>query len=266
MKQIGIESANSFGDILFNIPLMRAIKAKYRGEIWVAVKSPYKDALVNIPEVDRVVEIPDLNHGIPRLQKLGCQPVFQITQQVKFYEFKKRDPQHSLIDTPTWTGRQLGIVGFDPKPVYRPTPEELDVTSSLKSGQPTIAIECEYRSAQSWAQREHIEQIVDKYQKTHRILWLSNTGAPDHPAVDDLLRFNRRGAIAALRFADKMFSVGSGFFCASLALPSQFQPQQIICLWKDDLYRYRERVTRYNWHRSIKWLESSDDLTDYLSR
>ena len=205
-----------------------------------------------------------MNHGLKKLQELGCNPVFQITQNAKFYEFCQQDPTHSLIDTPLWTGRQLGLSDFDQRPVFLPTDDEYASTREIVSNKPTIAIESVYQSAQSWANNDTIKSILDKYLSTHRILWLSNQEAPNHPNVDNLLRFTRRQAIMCLRACDIFFSVGSGFFCAALALEVYKQPSEIVCLWKDELYRYEGPVTSHNWCSNIIWIHNQNELTNYL--
>jgi hypothetical protein len=264
-RKIGVESAHGFGDGLFNAALIRELAYKHGTQIGVAVRPHCKDAFYNLPWVDEIVEIPHMNHGAAALRNLGYKEIIQITQNVKFYEFTQQDPTHSLIDTPLWTGRQLGLDDFDQQPVFRYTDEEYKSTRDVVNHQPTIAIESVYQSAQSWADSNTIKSILDKYLNTHRILWLSNQGAPSHSNVDNLLRFTRRQVIMCLRACDIFFSVGSGFFCASLALKHYMQPNKIACLWKDELYRYERPIATHNWHQNITWIHNQDELTAYLA-
>lgn len=262
---VGVESAHGFGDICFNLPLMKAIQQKYNDELWVAIRPHCKDGLYNIPWVHKIIDIKNMGDGNAKLKSLGCNPVIQITQNVKFFEFRDRDPNHSLIDTPLLTGRQLGLPDFDQRPIFLPTKDELEKTDLMLSKQPTIAIESVYKSGQSWADRKVIKLILDKYIDTHRILWLSNEGAPIHHNVDDMLRFTRREVIACLRACDIFFSVGSGFFCATLALPSGFQPVKTVCLWKDELYRYEQPLAKHRWCKDLTWIHNRQELIHHLA-
>lgn len=259
---IGVESAHGFGDACFNLPLTKAIAEKYQDEIWVAVRPHCKDAFYNIPWIPKIVEITQMNEGIPKLQNMGCHPTFQITQNIKFFEYRNQDLNHSLIDTPLCVGREIGLPEFDQKPMISLTGHELTTGASMADPRPTIAIESVYNSAQSWANADIFNIILSKYSKSHRVLWLSNSGAP--AGVDDMLRFSRREAIACLQHCEIFFSVGSGFFCASLALPLHLQPKQIVCLWVDDLYKYENKINEKKWHPNLQWVHNLDELRGVL--
>jgi hypothetical protein len=204
-----------------------------------------------------------MNQGARKFKELGYEMSLQLTQNVKFFEFRQDDPNHSLIDTPLLTGKQFGIETFNQRPIFSPTLEEIEKTNSMISDQPTIAIEAIYKSAQSWADGRAFQSIRDRF-PNHRILWLSNEGAPKDKNVDDLLRFTRREAIMCLRACDIFFSVGSGFFCSSLALPSYSQPKKTVCLWTDDLYRYEKPLAKHQWHPDITWVHNHDELNQCL--
>ena len=265
LRQIGVESAHGFGDGLFNVALIRELSQHHNTKIGVAVRPHCKDAFYNLPWVDEIVEIPQMNDGAKVLQNLGYKRTIHITQTVKFFEFRERDTNHSLIDTPLWTGRQLGLPDFDQRPVFYPTSEEMAATDCMMSDQPTIAIETVYTSGQSWTKQQDIQLILDKYLSTHRILWLSNSDAPDHPNVDNLLRFSRRQVIMCLRACDVFFSVGSGFFCASLALPSGLQSTRIVCLWQDGFYKYEHPLAVHKWCKDLIWIHNQQELRQYLA-
>lgn len=263
-REIGVEAALGFGDGLFNVPLIKALSTHYECKIGVAVCSHCKDAFYNLPWVSEIIEIPNIHHGQKKLKELGYNRTIQITQNVKFFEFQQNNPQHSLADTPLSTGHQLEIPTFDQRPIFIPQDEELSRTADMLSDRPTIGIEAIYKSAQSWADQRAFEMILDRY-PNHRILWLSNQGAPkDKNNVDDLLRFSRREAIMCLRACDIFFSVGSGFFCSSLALPKIYQSKKIVCLWIDNLYRYEKRLTELRWHANITWVANHKQLTEVL--
>jgi len=259
ISKVGVESFHSFGDVLFNIPLIKAISEHYNSKVTVCTREQYRDGFDNIPWVDGIIPINEMGSGPQLLKDNGYEHVFQITQNIKFNEFRSRSPNHSLIDTPAWTGKELGLPEFDQRPIFLPTDREIERTSSIITGEPTIAIECEARSGQSWANLADFEQIVNKYKDSHRILWLSNIHAPMLSNVDNLLRFTRREVIMCIRAADIFFSVGSGFFCASLALSKQFQPKKIVCLW-NDIYKYKNRLNELHWHDDITWINDREEL------
>lgn len=248
------------------MPLIRELSHFHDSKVGVAVSPHCKDAFLNAPFISEIIEVPQMWHGVAKLKQLGYKRSFQITQNVKFFEFRDADPNHSLIHTPLLTGRQLNCPDFDNRPQIFLTPDEHRAGDRMKSGKPTIAIESVFKSAQSWADRKAIDMVVSKYCHTHRILWLSNEGAPQIPAVDDMLRFSRRQCIAALRAVDIFFSVGSGFFCSSLALNEIHQPKKIVCLWTDSLYRYEKPLAEYKWHPDITWVHNHNELSTCLNQ
>jgi hypothetical protein len=107
---VGLESAHGFGDLCFNSPLIKALHEKYQDDVWVATGKHCKDALYNTPWIARILEC-GYRTGVPMLKEMGCDPVHQITQEPWFFEFKKDNPQHSLIDTPIYhsTRNQLSV-------------------------------------------------------------------------------------------------------------------------------------------------------------
>lgn len=261
-RKIGVESYHGFGDCLFNVPLISELSIKNNTKIGVAVKPACKDAFYNIPWIDEIIECAQMWDGLGRLKKLGYETTHQITQNVKFHQFREHDPNHSLIDTPLLTGAELGLANFDNRPIFLPTEEEIIKTDSILSTKPTIAIESVFNSIQSWANEKTFIPILEKFAKSHRILWLSNHGAPE--GVDNMLRYSRRECIMCLRAVDILFSVGSGFFCSSLALQPIYQPKKIICLWIDEMYKYEAAMLRYKWHDNIIWVHNHDELLESL--
>lgn len=261
--RIGVESCYGFGDALFNIPLIKAISEKHKTKIGVATMPHCMDAFSNIPWISEVISIPGLNHGHPILTKLGYNKVFQITQNVKFEEFRVTNPEHSLIDTPLWTGRQLGLPDFDQRPIFIPTKEELATGAKYNDPMPSIMIESVYKSGQSWADNKAFQMILDKYKSDHRICWMSNQNAPQVPHLDDMLRWTRRQIICSLPYSKVFFSVGSGFFCSNLAEGAQ--AKKVICLWTNSYYKYEERIAQLNLHPNIVWVHNHSELEKALS-
>lgn len=263
---IGVVSSHGFGDILFNLPLIRTISQQYQQPIAVGVQPQCADAFYNIPWISQIIHVNDMYHGVNDLVKAGCNPVLQITQNIKFPLYKETDHNHSLIDTPALVGKELSLPAFDQRPIFIATPEESQ--TGYDYGQcfpkPMIAVECIAKSAQSWADQAAIDMIVNKYADTHRILWMSNQGAPNHHNVDNLLRYTRRQNIMLLKHCETFFSVGSGFFCASLALLKEHQPKRIVCLWIDDFYKYEQRLSQLQWHDNIVWVHNHTELSNAL--
>jgi ADP-heptose:LPS heptosyltransferase len=261
---IGVESAFSFGDALFNVPLIKAIADHHRCKIVVATKSQYADAFMNLGFIEAIHTIENLGEGMAYFQQ---NPVYwksyQITQFTKFYDYKETDPEHSLLDTPSYIGRDLGIPAFNPKPIFMPTLRELANTEANIFGSgPFIAIESEARSGQSWADSNAIQIIIEAHKDTHKILWLSLTPAPE--GTIDLKQLTRREVIMCLRHVDIFYSVGSGFFCAALALLEMYQPKKIRCLWIDNLYKYKDKLTQNKWHKDIEWIDNHQELSQIV--
>lgn len=264
VSKVGVEIAHGFGDCLFHLPLIKAISEKYDTKVAVATRSHCVDAFINIPWVDRVFVISSMGAGGSILEENGYLTHFQITPNLKFFEFREHDPQHSLIDTALCTGRQLGLPDFDQKPIFIPTAEELEVGKRYVDVLKNITVESVYTSGQSWATQADFDLIVNKFRDSHRICWLSNSGAPQTQYTDDMLRWTRREIICALQHCDTMFSVGSGFFCAAMALPKEMQPPRIVCMWNDELYRYENRISELKLHDNIVWVHNQQELLRVL--
>ncbi len=263
---IGIETAHGFGDICFNIPLIKAIYDKHQDEIYVAARTHCKDALYNINYITKVVDIAQMHEGETKLKTLGCDTIYQITQNIWFFKFREHDNNHSLIDTPMRVAKEFGLELENQRPIFIPSSKEFNKFANYQfPEQPIIAIESHYTSGQSWANNQHIANIINRYNKTHKIIWLSNTEPPNDPAIINLEGWTRRELILTLKYAEIFFSTGSGFFCASLALDEYNQPEKTVCLWIDDLYRYEQRLNELQWDKRITWLHNEQELQKYLS-
>lgn len=259
---VGVESAHAYGDALFNIPLILEISKYHNSKVIVTTKQQYNDAFENIKCIEKIININQMGDGITKLKNMKIQHIYQITQNITWLEQIKQQPNLSLIESPLQTAKQLGLT-INPKPIFIPTDAEIETTRHYNSTQPTIAIEAEARSGQSWARGEHIHQIIEKYKNTHRILWLSITTPPQHTV--NLHHLTRRQNIMCLRHVDKFYCVGSGLFCASLALDKEYQPKQMICLWDDAIYKYKSALYKYQWHDDLQWIDNPQQLTQHLS-
>jgi hypothetical protein len=266
--KVGIESLWGFGDLCFNLPLIKAISNKHQRKVSVAVASRCQDALINIPWISEIKIIEELGKGIELFKSLGYPNLYQITQNIKFYEYLKQDPSHSLIDTPHMVGKEIEAPDFDRTPIFIPTQKEIDkADNSFKSvSAPLIAVESIYNSAQSWATHQDIIAMIKVFKSLYKdaqFLWLSNKGAPDLEYVHNMLDFTRRECICALYHCEYFISVGSGFFCANLAIkpPKQIK---IYCLWTDELYKYEKPLKQLNWDNKIVWIHNREELDNCL--
>lgn len=262
-RRLGIECAHKFGDCVLNTGLIREASTRYGCKIGVAVRDLYADAFISNPHIDEIVRIHNMGEGPAAFKKLGYKSSHIATQNIRFFEFKAHG-EHSLIDTPLMVGKGMGLREFNHKPELFLSQAEIESVSAVKDSRPIIAIESVFTSGQSWATPDCFSLIVDKLQSTHKILWLSNQGAPNGSNIDNMLRFSRRQVIAALRHVDVFFSVGSGFFCSTLGLDRSSQPKKIVCLWNDDMYRYKDRLNELKWHPDITWCLNREAFLDAL--
>jgi hypothetical protein len=247
---IGVEAAYGFGDGVFIAPLLKALADRQGFPVEVAVQKQCADAFVNLPWVRRIHHINNLGDG----KRLFDGHVYcQVTPNVHFPRFKERDPEFSLIDCARETGRAYGL-NFDQRPIIRLTDAE-----KLIWPKPYIMVESHHKSGQSWANRDHFLPVVEKYRHTHDVLWLSLDGPP--LGARGMGECSRRQLISLLGGADAFFSVGSGFFCASLALP---KPPKTICLWIDDYYKYERRLAELRWNPDLYWMHNEAELTQWL--
>lgn len=249
---VGVEAAYGFGDGLFLAPLLKRIAERTGGPVEVAVQAQCADAFANLPWVGKITHIANLHDGAHMFRMQGRQN-YQITPNVYFPEFANQDPSHSLIDCALWTGRTLGFGDIDQRPIFVPTAQEEGTNFGF--ARPVIAVESHYKSGQSWATEQAFAPIIKKYKGTHDIAWLSSGQNP--PGTHNMSRYSRRQLIPLLGRCERFFSVGSGFFCASLALP---KPPPTVCLWLDHYYRYEGRLAQLGWNPAITWVHNMNEL------
>jgi hypothetical protein len=268
-RQLLLECSHGFGDGLYNVPLTEAFAHKY-GPVGIAVRAHCQDAWFNVPWVDEILTIPGMHGGVEAARTHGYQQYFQLTQNVHFFDFKSGDPNHSLVNTPRGVAQLHGLELPDRRPQIFLTAEELATRSLYHDGIRSVAIEAVFKSGQSWADAACFQKIVDRFANTHRILWLSpEVPAPAFPrtavGLDDMKRWTRRQCIAALSTADVFFSVGSGFFCASLALPQELRPPRSVCLWRDELYKEEDPINQEGWLPNLTWVHDHAELDAALA-
>lgn len=265
--KIGVECTYGFGDCVFAAPAIRAISQHHNAKATVAVQQQCADAFANLEFIDRVLHIGSMWDGIRHFESHSYDRIYQLTPQVRFEACKSKDPEFSLIDSAKHACSEYGIEIGDQRPIFNPTTAELRRSTeyaSLLHGRPCIAIESYAKSGQSWADQRAIDSIIEAHKSTHQILWLSNVPAPDVLHLHALKEFSRREIIMLLRCCEKFFSVGSGFFCASMALPTLWQPREIITLWIDHYYKYERRLAELKWHDKMVWLHDHIELDAYL--
>lgn len=259
-NKIGLESAHSFGDCLFNLPLIKAISLKHGVRPTVAVRAPYRDAFYNVPFINDIMIIDNWWDGINRFESMNYNIIHQLTQNHRFEEYKRTNPEHSLAETALCFGRSLGIE-FDHRPMFFPTEDELSKAQAFINNirKPIIAIEGIARSGQSWIDRHAVGLIIERYHESHSILWLSHEGKPDDHVID-MSPLTRRETICALRYANIFYSAGSGFFCSSMAIVPPHQPKRIVVMWRDETYKYEKHINMCKWHDDIVWTHNHEEL------
>ena len=251
--KIGVESAYSFGECLLNLPLIRALSRKYKSKIGVASLPNCKAAFENIPYVSEIVEIPTLGDGENALLKLGYDKCFQITPDVKFFEFRAQNNQHSLVDTPLLTGTQLGCTPFDQRPVFAPTPEEIEKTSMYLCDRPMIAFDSA-AEIDSQTEANVLRSIIESHVNSHIVLWPGETPPFKSDSIFLINDLTPREQILVTRMCTCVYTTGRDFTFACLSLPSKYQPKKVICLWHDEIYNCRNRILQSCWHQDISWL------------
>lgn len=254
--RVGIESCYGFGDGLFNVPLIQAISARYGTRVDVAVRADCADAFENVPAVRQTVHCSGLHDGHATFQRMGYDVTLQITQNVKFFEFREHDPAHSLVHTPSKTGAQLGLQPFNHRPqIYLRQSEKNWAHDWMSDKRQAVMVEAVFKSGQSWCDAKAVRMIMEA-NHGKKVIWASHTtppaGATPVPA-------SRRHVIACLPYCSKFYSVGSGFFCASLALEEK---PPTTCLWIDDLYKYEQHIPK-EWS-DVTWVHSHKELADVL--
>jgi hypothetical protein len=269
-SKIAVEISHGFGDAIFSTPYLEHLASKYSTKLDVAIQAQCKDALLNNPNIANIHTIGRMWEGYENYARSNqYEKVLNITPNYWFLRQVEDIPSVSLLDTYAYqscvyndsehnTPRQeinRNSNLFGKKPSIHLTDEEL--TSSEKYKNVKIAIETEYKSGQSWAQTEDFLEISKQF-NGEQVLWLSRS----EPFLQNTVGYgeSRRVLIAALRNIDTFISVGSGFFCASMAL--DMQPKKIICLWLDHYYKYAGNIEKYGWHNQIKWVGSRSELND----
>lgn len=239
---IYVESFKSFGDNVFNTPLLKRIADKTGQPITIATHKSCEDAFYNLDFISEIININRLYDGV----KLFGNKTLQITPQAYFPFEDKR----SLLDTQYYLAELLQLELPDRRPIINFTQSE-DTNHNFK-----IAIESEYFSGQSWAEESDFRMIINTF-KAQKILWCSKTQPPDGTHALS----TRRETIANLRNIDIFFCVGSGIFCASRNI---HPPKKTYVLWKDELYKYVEFFKRHGWN-DVVFLQSREELFALLN-
>lgn len=252
--RIGLEACYGFGDICLNLPLIQTISAHYGFPVDVAVRADCADAFDNVPFIRHIHHCKNLWEGHAWFKSHKYDVVHQITQNVKFFEFRQHGP-HSLVDTPSATGRQLGLPAFDPRPqIYLRADEIAWADEWMADKKDYVILEAVYKSGQSWCDERAVRMIINAHRG--KVLWASHTPAP---AGSTAIPASRRHVIACIRHCRKFYSVGSGIFCGALALDRK---PPITCMWIDDLYKYEQHV-RPEWAK-ITWVHDHEGLASAL--
>lgn len=250
MNELAVSCRLSFGDSMFCTALTKAVAARNpSGKVDVVAGNQYADAYTNLPWIGRIVNDPQL---------LSNRQILESTPGDHFWHYKATNGEFCLFDTHLKRAQTVGIDSFDQRPIFIPTYREKLTVQQYVTGvdAPLLAVESVYFSGQSWSDRAATDAIVDRYAASHKILWLSNQDAPDHPAVDPCTQFSRRQLIQLLTHCELFYTTGSGFFCASLA---HSPGPRTVCLWKDETYKYERRLAQLGW-RDVEWVHNRVEL------
>lgn len=267
---IGIVCLLSFGDCLFTTALSKAVYDKY-GAVGIVTTPKYADAFTNLPWINDLVIAERfridpvemvLAENTTKLKSLGYQTVLDITPHHYYNNLIAQGWNKSLIDIFAYLASPLELDTYDQKPIFNPTIDEIDQAKCRAKTytKPVIAIESTYFSDQSWGNQNAFKYIIDNYTNCANIIWCSPENAPC--GTDPLLDLSRRTIIQLLNYADIFISVGSGFFCSSLALTPG--PKHTVCLWKDHFYKYEQYFAKHGWDKDIIWVHNMPEFTNHV--
>lgn len=260
--KIAVEISHGFGDAIFSTPYLKYLSSIYNSKLDVAIQSQCHDALIHNPHINNIIQIDRMWQGYEICHNSGkYEKVINITPNYWFLRQTEDIPSVSLIDTYAYQSCVYNNSDHNAtrnpinrnSPLFGAKPEiylsDEELARSEKYANVKIAIETEYKSGQSWATPTDFINIANKF-KGEQILWLSKT----EPYIPNTIGHgeSRRTLIACLRNIDTFISVGSGFFCASMALATP--PKNIKCLWVDHYYKYVGMIEKYGWHNSIEWI------------
>jgi len=268
MNLIGIEMAHGFGDGCFSIPLIEELCKKHNSKAVVAVEKRCSDIYNHVPCVHDTVLIKAMHEGHKAIDaKYQIDEFYQITPHAYFYDFKAKDPNHSLTATTMAIGH-FNNIQIDPRPKIYLSEEELYKAEEhilKRKRSPIIAIESEHFSGQSWSNATDFENII-KNNPNAVFLWLSYREPPfEYPnLLHSGIRLSRRECIGLLKFVDLFINVGSGFFCASLS--EDVEPKESWMLWTDDLYKYKDSINKSGWIKKATWLDNREQWNELVEK
>ena len=256
----GVEIAFGFGDCIFGVPAVKLISETHGCSVDVAVQAQCADAFLNLPFVKKIIHVDGCWSGIQYFHDQQYKLAYQLTPYSKFQHYKSLDPSFSLLDCSKKLASELGIEVADQRPLIYLSDQEKAVAAGLLArlphGKPIVAIESEAKSGQSWADLAAVQKIVDFWSNKAHILWLSHTQALE--GTLGLVNYTRREIIAMLSNIDHFYSVGSGFFCASLV--EGLKPKHTTVMWIDESYKYVRRLTELGWNPDITWTQNVVEL------
>lgn len=260
VRRVGAEIAFGFGDCIFGIPAIKLISETHGCGVDVAVQAQCSDAFLNVPFINKTINVDNCWSGIGHFHDQRYDFAYQLTPYSKFNHYKSLDPSFSLLDCSKRLASELGIEVTDQRPlIYLSDQEKLaaaNFLAKLSNGKPVVAIESHAKSGQSWADLTAVRKIIDYWKNKAHILWLSHT-----QAVEDTLglaNYTRREIIAMLCGIDHFYSVGSGFFCASLV--EGLKPKHTTVMWIDESYKYTRRLSELGWNDDITWAHNIIEL------
>jgi hypothetical protein len=250
MEKILVVASERFGD---NICCAGAICQIKNAEIIVATTKKFGDALLNIPNVKKVLYM-NYTEADAYARDNGYR-IIQLTLSSIPRYIHRLDARLS---------KHLQRFGFDyikPMPAFFPTKEEINWANyfAIKhNDKPLLGVEASYGSNQGYLKQNHLDAIVGKYSKEYNILWLCPDNYPTRKdLIIDLGKVNRRYVCTIISKLSLFLSSFSGYYWVSRSLEN---PPKTVC-FAEDQYKEWTELTNVEFVGFIKfndWLYKND--------
>jgi len=207
-----------FGDILMTLPAVEALKKKYpTKKIYYAVPEKFKDAVLNNPIIDEVMNA-DL-----QIRNNQYSIVIDITSPCANYECKQLREKKKVIKSRVEVfAESLGVKSYLPNliPKYYPTEEELSWAKTFigEADKPKLAVALrsaeEYRS---WP-IEHYQKLFETLSDYFKIIILDVSREFSFPNTVDGCGFGFRKSAALVAISDMLLTPDTGTLHIGAAL------------------------------------------------
>lgn len=254
MKKLLVESKYKFGD---NILVAGAISQIPECDITVLTHPEHVDAFINVPNVRRVFNKP---HEFQKLIDIAKSLNYEFLQLTPEGYFNKYSPIRFNALPARHLKEVYSYKHIEPKIGFWPTESEQAVADSYVSDRPILAVEAHYTSSQSFMEYDHILELINKFKKTHRILWLCNDKYPEREHLrgvdfDCGSLYTRRELITIAGKADIFFSTFSGIYWGVMGLKNR---PKTICTLTSEWLSYIEPL------ESVTYLTCTKSFSNWL--